>query len=192
MLGRRAVGAPDRRRPLPSHTPPEQPPAWRGTTPLPVFTRKRLPTGGLKCHDSWEPRRCPQAGGSEILRGRCRRRTSRSCVERSRRSIRVDLRRSSARGFGPQNSCGIFPRAAFPGIGVYRGHDEVRSFFEDDWFQTFPSDEWEIEVDELIDNGGSGGRHVAPARSWAGPAGRGRNSNRHTSSRCATERWCGP
>jgi ketosteroid isomerase-like protein len=40
-----------------------------------------------------------------------------------------------------------------PGLGVYRGYDEVRSFFEDDWFQAFPSHEWEIEVDELIDNG---------------------------------------
>ncbi len=40
-----------------------------------------------------------------------------------------------------------------PGLGVYRGYDEVRSFFEDDWFQAFPFEEWEIEVDELIDNG---------------------------------------
>ncbi len=46
-----------------------------------------------------------------------------------------------------------FSPSGIPGFGVYRGHDEVRSFFEDDWFQTFPSDEWEIEVDELIDNG---------------------------------------
>ena len=40
-----------------------------------------------------------------------------------------------------------------PGLGVYRGHDEVRSFFEDDWFKAFPFDEWEVEVDELIDQG---------------------------------------
>ena len=40
-----------------------------------------------------------------------------------------------------------------PGLGVYRGYDEVRSFFENDWFQAFPFEEWEIEVDELIDNG---------------------------------------
>ncbi|MEK6251883.1 MAG: nuclear transport factor 2 family protein [Actinomycetota bacterium] len=25
--------------------------------------------------------------------------------------------------------------------------------FEDDWFQAFPFEEWEVEVDELIDNG---------------------------------------
>ena len=30
-----------------------------------------------------------------------------------------------------------FPGAAFPGLGVYRGYDEVRSFFADDWFQAF-------------------------------------------------------
>jgi len=40
-----------------------------------------------------------------------------------------------------------------PGLGVYRGYDEVRSFFADDWFQAFPFAEWEVEVDELIDNG---------------------------------------
>jgi ketosteroid isomerase-like protein len=43
--------------------------------------------------------------------------------------------------------------SGIPGLGVYRGYDEVRSFFEDDWFQAFPFEEWEIEVDELIDNG---------------------------------------
>jgi ketosteroid isomerase-like protein len=40
-----------------------------------------------------------------------------------------------------------------PGLGVYRGYDEVRSFFQDDWFQTFPFEEWELEVEELIDHG---------------------------------------
>jgi ketosteroid isomerase-like protein len=33
------------------------------------------------------------------------------------------------------------------------GHDEVRSFFADDWFQAFPFEEWQVELDELIDNG---------------------------------------
>jgi ketosteroid isomerase-like protein len=43
--------------------------------------------------------------------------------------------------------------SGIPGIGVFRGYDEIRSFFEDDWFQTFPFEEWEIEVEELIDLG---------------------------------------
>jgi hypothetical protein len=25
-----------------------------------------------------------------------------------------------------------------PGLGVYRGHDEIRAFFEEDWFAAFP------------------------------------------------------
>ncbi len=40
-----------------------------------------------------------------------------------------------------------------PGLGVYRGHDEVRAFFEEDWFAAFPFEEWEVEVEELIDYG---------------------------------------
>jgi ketosteroid isomerase-like protein len=39
-----------------------------------------------------------------------------------------------------------------PGLGTYRGFDELRSFFED-WFSTFPFAEWEQEVDDLIDCG---------------------------------------
>jgi ketosteroid isomerase-like protein len=44
-------------------------------------------------------------------------------------------------------------RAGIPGVGVYRGLDEVRAFFEDDWFQAFPFEEWELVVEELIDHG---------------------------------------
>ena len=51
-----------------------------------------------------------------------------------------------------------------PGLGVYRGHDEIKSFFEDDWFKAFPFDEWEVEVDEVIDHGRSSDQHVPPAR----------------------------
>ena len=40
-----------------------------------------------------------------------------------------------------------------PGLGVYRGYEEVRSFFENDWFQAFPFEAWELEIDQLIDNG---------------------------------------
>jgi ketosteroid isomerase-like protein len=39
-----------------------------------------------------------------------------------------------------------------PGLGTYRGFDELRSFFED-WFGAFPFDEWEQELDEVIDCG---------------------------------------
>ena len=46
-----------------------------------------------------------------------------------------------------------FSPSGIPGLGVYRGYDEVRSFFADDWFQAFPFEEWELDLDELIDNG---------------------------------------
>ncbi|MEK6328586.1 MAG: nuclear transport factor 2 family protein [Actinomycetota bacterium] len=39
-----------------------------------------------------------------------------------------------------------------PGLGTYRGFDELRSFFED-WFGAFPFEEWEQELDEVIDCG---------------------------------------
>jgi ketosteroid isomerase-like protein len=40
-----------------------------------------------------------------------------------------------------------------PGLGVYRGYDEIRRFFEQDWFAVFPLEGWELEVEELIDHG---------------------------------------
>src|SRR5436190_956968 len=40
-----------------------------------------------------------------------------------------------------------------PGLGIYRGHAEVRSFFENDWFRAFPADEFDVEVAEVIDQG---------------------------------------
>jgi ketosteroid isomerase-like protein len=43
--------------------------------------------------------------------------------------------------------------SGIPGLGVYRGYDEVRSAFEDDWFTAFPFEEWELAVEELIDHG---------------------------------------
>ena len=46
-----------------------------------------------------------------------------------------------------------FSPSEIPGLGVYRGHDEVRAFFEEDWFAAFPFEEWEVVLDELIDNG---------------------------------------
>ena len=46
-----------------------------------------------------------------------------------------------------------FSPSDIPGLGVYRGHDEVRAFFEEDWFGAFPFEEWEVEVDELVIHG---------------------------------------
>jgi ketosteroid isomerase-like protein len=42
--------------------------------------------------------------------------------------------------------------AGIAGLGVYHGFDELRSFFED-WFGTFPFEDWEQEVDDIIDCG---------------------------------------
>ena len=46
-----------------------------------------------------------------------------------------------------------FSPSDIPGLGVYRGHGEVRAFFEEDWFGAFPFEEWEVELDELVDHG---------------------------------------
>jgi ketosteroid isomerase-like protein len=43
--------------------------------------------------------------------------------------------------------------SGIPGIGAYRGHEEVKRFFEDDWFRTFPFGEWEVELEEVLDAG---------------------------------------
>jgi ketosteroid isomerase-like protein len=44
--------------------------------------------------------------------------------------------------------------AGIPGLGAYRGHEEVKRFFEDDWFNVFPFEEWEVELEEVIDTAG--------------------------------------
>jgi ketosteroid isomerase-like protein len=46
-----------------------------------------------------------------------------------------------------------FSPSEIPGLGVYRGYDEVRAFFKEDWFAAFPFDEWEVVLDKLIDHG---------------------------------------
>jgi ketosteroid isomerase-like protein len=46
-----------------------------------------------------------------------------------------------------------FSPSEIPGLGVYRGHDEVRAFFEEDWFAAFPFEEWEVVLDQLVDHG---------------------------------------
>jgi ketosteroid isomerase-like protein len=78
-----------------------------------------------------------------------------------------------------------------PGLGVYRGSDEVRLFFEDDWFRAFPFEEWEIEFEELIDAGGDQVFAVSRQRGRGQPAGRERSLNSRISSRCAPEKSCG-
>jgi ketosteroid isomerase-like protein len=44
-------------------------------------------------------------------------------------------------------------RTEIPGVGVYRGLDAVRTFFEEDWFAAFPFEDWEIQIEEPITNG---------------------------------------
>jgi ketosteroid isomerase-like protein len=44
-------------------------------------------------------------------------------------------------------------RAEIPGIGTFRGEDEVRAFFEQDWFSAFPFEEWEIHIEEPVERG---------------------------------------
>ncbi len=46
-----------------------------------------------------------------------------------------------------------FSMSEIAGLGIYRGDDQIRAFFEEDWFGAFPFEEWEVEVDELIDHG---------------------------------------
>ena len=43
--------------------------------------------------------------------------------------------------------------SGIPGLGAYRGHEEVRRFFKDDWFSAFPFEQWEVELEEVIDAG---------------------------------------
>ena len=44
-------------------------------------------------------------------------------------------------------------RSGIPGVGVFRGQDDVRAYFEEDWFAAFPFEEWEIQIEEPIDHG---------------------------------------
>jgi ketosteroid isomerase-like protein len=40
-----------------------------------------------------------------------------------------------------------------PGLGVYRGYHEIKTFFEEDWFRAFPFEEWKVEIAGLTDHG---------------------------------------
>ncbi len=44
-------------------------------------------------------------------------------------------------------------RSGVPGAGVERGIDDVVAFFEENWFAAFPFEDWEIHIEEAIDNG---------------------------------------
>jgi hypothetical protein len=44
-------------------------------------------------------------------------------------------------------------RSGIPGVGVIRGQDDVRAYFEEDWFAAFPFEEWEMQIDDPIDQG---------------------------------------
>ena len=53
---------------------------------------------------------------------------------------------------GRPRSCSTLARGV-PGLGVYHGYDEVRAFFEEDWFGALSLREWEVVLDELVDHG---------------------------------------
>jgi ketosteroid isomerase-like protein len=44
-------------------------------------------------------------------------------------------------------------RTGIPGVDIYRGLDQVRTFFEEDWFDAFPFEKWEIQIREPIAQG---------------------------------------
>ena len=44
-------------------------------------------------------------------------------------------------------------QSGIPGVSVFRGIDDVRGFFERDWFAVFPFEDWELHMDEPIDSG---------------------------------------
>jgi ketosteroid isomerase-like protein len=77
-----------------------------------------------------------------------------------------------------------------PGAGIYRGHDEVRAFFEEDWFGAFPFEEWEVVVDQLVDYEDQV-ISVHHQRGLGRAAGWRRSSNRESSTPCAMVRSCG-
>ena len=53
---------------------------------------------------------------------------------------------------GTLRSSGICRRRESPALGPTAALMELRSFFED-WFSTFPFEEWEQELDEVVDCG---------------------------------------
>jgi ketosteroid isomerase-like protein len=77
-------------------------------------------------------------------------------VEVVRRSTEAFNQRAAAvtsEGFFAPNVVFDFSGTGIPGLGAYRGYDEIGAFFEGDWFAAFPFEEWEVGIDELIDHG---------------------------------------
>jgi ketosteroid isomerase-like protein len=82
---------------------------------------------------------------------------SRENVELVRRSNEVFNRD----GVAAISSSGLWsPRVVFdfsqtgiPGLGVYRGYDEIKGFFEEDWFAAFPFEQWVVEIEQFVDHG---------------------------------------
>jgi ketosteroid isomerase-like protein len=76
-------------------------------------------------------------------------------VEIVRRSTEVFNESAAAvisQGFFAPEVVLDFSRTGIPGLGAYLGYDEIQAFFEGDWFAAFPFEEWEVEIEELIDH----------------------------------------
>jgi ketosteroid isomerase-like protein len=73
-------------------------------------------------------------------------------VEVVRRSYEAFNRRGPEAVAWPPECVWDASPTRIPGLGVYRGPDEIKTFFED-WFEAFPFEEWEVEVEEMIDHG---------------------------------------
>jgi SnoaL-like domain len=75
-------------------------------------------------------------------------------VETARRVLETVSRdgpEAVLRGMPPEFVWDASP-TGIPGLGLYRGPNEIRSFFED-WFKVFPFEEWEVALDEFIGHG---------------------------------------
>jgi hypothetical protein len=95
----------------------------------------------------------------------------------------------SSSGFWSREVVFDFRPTGIPGLGVYNGYDEIRRFFEEDWFGVFPSADWVVELEELIDHGH---RVIAVSRQRGRGSGSGaaRSWNSCRSSRCGVARSC--
>jgi ketosteroid isomerase-like protein len=92
-------------------------------------------------------------------------------VETARRVLETVSRdgpEAVLRGMPPEFVWDASP-TGIPGLGLYRGPNEIRSFFED-WFKVFPFEEWEVALDEFI---GHGDQVVVKARQRGRGAGSG-------------------
>ena len=81
---------------------------------------------------------------------------SRENVELVRRAFeefnRDPLRAIVSGGFLSNEVVFDATRAEIPGLGVIRGQDELKTFFEVDWFSAFPFEDWEIHIEEPMEH----------------------------------------